>query len=168
MLAHLAGREPGIITARNPAPGQVELSATYGHDTITMLRSGKGIEMTIGCTINGNLSKETYRADSESNLRQNFPAAHQLHESLLASAGYARTAAGGANSPPNPSRLQLNRPLLKTHSQGEANAYTLASWPRLNLKKSSSPTPAASIPPSSSPGSKTATPASNSSPSPPN
>ncbi|HEV8605870.1 MAG TPA: hypothetical protein VGQ99_10915 [Tepidisphaeraceae bacterium] len=87
-LNHLSGRQPGIISARNPAPGQVELSATYKKDRLTMLRSANGIEISLECTLNGNLARETYRADSESDLREKFPLAHKLHESLLTSAGY--------------------------------------------------------------------------------
>ncbi len=88
MLSHLADHKPGVIAARNPAPGQVELSATYGKDQLSMLRSAKGIEIHIECTINGNLTREMYRADSEADLLQQFPAAYKLHESLLTSAGY--------------------------------------------------------------------------------
>jgi hypothetical protein len=87
-LNHLSGRQPGVISARNPAPGQVELFATYKKDRLTMLRSAKGIEISLECSLNGNLVRETYRADSESDLREQFPLAHKLHESLLTAAGY--------------------------------------------------------------------------------
>ncbi|HEV8379173.1 MAG TPA: hypothetical protein VGP99_10015 [Tepidisphaeraceae bacterium] len=88
MLDHLAGHKPGVIAARNPAAGQVELSARYEKDSVTMLRSAKGIEIRIECTINGNLTREMYRADSEADLFKQFPAAYKLHESLLSAAGY--------------------------------------------------------------------------------
>ena len=42
----------------------------------------------IECTINRNLIRETYRADTEADLLLQFPAAYKLHESLLESAGY--------------------------------------------------------------------------------
>ena len=88
MLDHLADHKPGVIAARNSAAGQVELSATYDKDHVSMLRSAKGIEIRIERTINGNLIRETYRADTEADLLLQFPAAYKLHESLLKSAGY--------------------------------------------------------------------------------
>ena len=90
MLNHLEDHKPGVIAARNPALGQVELSATYEKDHVSMLRSAKGIEIHIECMINGNLIREMYRADSEADLLQQFPAAYRLHESLLIAAGYGQ------------------------------------------------------------------------------
>jgi hypothetical protein len=82
-LAHLKNRDRGVLSARNPAPGQVELSATYGEDKVIMTRSAKGIEIHAECLVNGKRSRETYRAQTEHELKVQFPNAYELHEALL-------------------------------------------------------------------------------------
>jgi hypothetical protein len=87
-LNHLAGHDKGVIAARNMAADQVELSATYNKDRLTMLRSARGIEMRMECAAEGNQIRAMLRADSEADLARQFPDAYKLHESLLQAAGY--------------------------------------------------------------------------------
>jgi hypothetical protein len=83
LLAHLKGNAQCVISARNPAPGQVEISMSYKQDKVTMTRNADGIQIHAECVVNGNRSRETYRAETETELKVQFPLAHELHETLL-------------------------------------------------------------------------------------